>query len=728
MSDAAHPDNELMQEFVSESSELIEALDQDLVTLEQSPDDTDLLDRIFRALHTIKGSSSFLGLDNLTTFAHAAEDALNALRKGEARADADTMDALLQAADVVRRQIEAIAGGGQPEPGPTALIETLHAIAHRSEAAGSGSPSAPAASVPDEAPQAATSNEPAEAPLELPASKLDLLPFMVDDLKESLDRLTGQLDAYEVGSAGSIADAVDDLIRSADFFEARDLVEDLAALHDAIVAVSEREDRAEATLPEARRLLGVLHQRAEGIADHRLLTIDTTEIRAALERAANDQAGSDGAASAPAATGAATGEPTESASAEPAAEKTGGDDAAAKGERTIRVDVERLETLLNLVGELVLQKNRVVALGRRLDQLQVDADLTEELDQAGSDLDRVTADLQMGVMKTRMQPLSKLFNRYPRMVRDLARSTGKQIRLEITGGETEVDKSVLEGLADPLVHILRNSGDHGIESTERRAEAGKDPAGTIRIGAWHEGSHVVVEISDDGQGLDPAKIGPKAKEKGLVTDEQLKAMTDRDILNLIFKPGFSTASQVSNISGRGVGMDVVRSNIVKMNGLVDLRSEVGRGSTVSIRIPLTVAIMPAMMIKVGKAFYALPLANVVEILRPEAKQLNRVGGRPTMRVRDRVLPLVDLGELFGRSETDRHAAVAVVIALGEKRMVVLVDGLVGQQEIVIKPIDEYLGKNGLISGATVREDGGVSLILDVPAVFETLHRSPRAAA
>lgn len=729
MSDGqAHADQELMQEFVNESSELVESIDQDLVALEQAPGDRDLLDKVFRALHTIKGSSSFLGLDDLTAFAHAAEDAFNALRKGEARADAETMDVLLRAADVVRRQIEAIADGGRPPAGPDDLIGLLRDVAEGASAAAAEEPDAPASVVAE-----AGAAPAGEAPLELSESKLDLLPFMVDDLREQLASVADRLGAYEPGSAGAVAEAVEDMIRSAEFFETRDLSADLTALHDALSAVGDDEALAGGVMPEALRLVEVLKRRAEGIAEKRLIAVDATSIHDALERLCAGEAPAPAPAIADPTEAASTGAASDAASADgapadAAAAPNPSDEAnsAQRGERTIRVDVERLETLLNLVGELVLQKNRVLAIGRRMEAQRANGELTEELDQAGSDLDRVTSDLQMGVMKTRMQPLSKLFNRYPRMVRDLARATNKQLKLEISGGETEVDKSVLEGLGDPLVHILRNSGDHGVEPTDEREAAGKDRCGTITVGAWHEGSHVVVEIGDDGRGLDPEKIAAKAREKGLVTDEQLQGMTDQDILRLIFKPGFSTADAVSNISGRGVGMDVVRNNIARMNGLVDLRSEVGKGSTVSIRIPLTVAIMPAMVVEVGGAPYALPLANVVEIMRPEPTQLRHVAQQPTMCVRDRVLPLVDLGLLFGASG-DRSKAVAVVIALGEKRMVLLVDGLVGQQEVVIKPIDEYLGKDGLVSGATVRDDGGVSLILDIPALFQTT-TATRAAA
>jgi two-component system chemotaxis sensor kinase CheA len=390
------------------------------------------------------------------------------------------------------------------------------------------------------------------------------------------------------------------------------------------------------------------------------------------------------------------------------------------GDQTIRVEVGRLESLLNLVGELVLQKNRVSALSRQLAvHDSTPQDMRESFTQAYGSLDRVTSDLQAAVMKTRMQPLDKIFGKYPRIIRDLARKLGKQINLVIEGGETEVDKSVIEELGDPLVHLIRNSCDHGVELPDVRTKAGKPELGTVRLRACHRGSHVQILISDDGKGLGKEKIVEKAIEKGLYTAEQLAQMTEKDIYRIIFAAGFSTADKISDVSGRGVGMDVVRTNIEKLKGTIELYSEPGKGTTVEILIPLTVAIMSAMMVGVGDEIYAVPLSNIVEIVRPEAEQLASITQRPVLRLRDRVLPLLSAAELFSvPPEKAGKAPFAVVLELSDKTVGLLVDRLIGQQEIVIKPLNEMLDKGGPVSGATVRDDGGVSLIVDIARLFQ----------
>jgi two-component system chemotaxis sensor kinase CheA len=349
----------------------------------------------------------------------------------------------------------------------------------------------------------------------------------------------------------------------------------------------------------------------------------------------------------------------------------------------------------------------------------VDHELSEAFAQVASDLDRVTSELQIGVMKTRMQPLSKLFNRYPRLIRDLSRSTGKEIDLKIIGGETEVDKSVLELLGDPLVHILRNSADHGVEMPEERLAAGKPAMGTIAIEAGHEGNHVVVRIMDDGRGLNAETIAKKAVEKGLATQDEIAGMPKSNIYKFIFEAGFSTARQVTDLSGRGVGMDVVRTNIAKLNGVVDVASDEGRGTTVSIRIPLTVAIMQAMMVCVDEAIYAIPLSNILEIVKPDAGQLYTIHGHKVMRLRDSVLPLISLSDMFAsHSSTDGDPVYAVIVGLGSETAGLMVHDLIGQEEVVIKPLDTMFDQTHLVSGATVREDGGVSLILDISAMMK----------
>ncbi|MEM9296326.1 MAG: chemotaxis protein CheA, partial [Planctomycetota bacterium] len=386
-------------------------------------------------------------------------------------------------------------------------------------------------------------------------------------------------------------------------------------------------------------------------------------------------------------------------------------------EQTIRVEVSRLESLLNLIGQLVLNKNRILGLNRHLDEMELEQETREAFTAASGELDRLTGELQMGVMRTRMQPLAKLFDRYPRVIRDIARVTGKQIELVIDGKDTEVDKSVLESLADPLVHILRNSADHGVELPEDRKASGKPEKGRIHLQAEHQGSHVRVAISDDGKGLDREKIGAKAVERGLVKADQLAALSDSEVFRFIFEAGFSLAKQVSELSGRGVGMDVVRSNIQKINGTVQIHSKPGKGTTMEVLIPLTVAIMPAMVVGVGRHLYSIPLQSVVEIVRPDEQQRYSVRGEPVIRIRNDVLPLMDMRARLGEASDGEGGRFAVVVAVGGRRLGLMVDRLVGQQEIVIKPLDDGFTQGGPFAGATIREDGDVSLILDVVALF-----------
>ena len=399
------------------------------------------------------------------------------------------------------------------------------------------------------------------------------------------------------------------------------------------------------------------------------------------------------------------------------------------GEQTIRVDVDRLESLLNLVGELVLQKNRAVAMHRDLSDAGIGHELSEQYEQLTSDLDRITDELQFGVMKARLQPLSKLFARYPRLVRDLERATDKQIKLTLEGGETEVDRTVLERIGDPLVHILRNCASHGIETPDQRRDAGKDVTGQIRLVARHEGSHVLIEVSDDGRGIDPDAIGDAAVARRLTTPDELASMTERQKLQLIFAAGFSTAEQVSDVAGRGVGMDVVRSNIAELNGMIDIESRKGEGTTLYLRLPLTLAIMPAMIVQVATEQLAVPLANTHEIVRLDDSTTKTVNGQPTLHWRGDVIPLVDLGTLFQLSGDDPAARrFALVVALGEQRVALAIDRPRGQQEVVIKPLDRQTGRCPAIGSATVREDGGVSLIVDVAGLFEMLRRPQAQAA
>jgi two-component system chemotaxis sensor kinase CheA len=415
--------------------------------------------------------------------------------------------------------------------------------------------------------------------------------------------------------------------------------------------------------------------------------------------------------------------PTKQETSNNAARKAG----PAAIEQTIRVEVSRLESLMNLVGELVLQKNRIGAMADDVSRSDFDAELIEQMEVTASTLDRVTGDIQLAVMRTRMQPLDKLFGKYPRLIRDLATKTEKKINLEIIGGDTEVDKSVIEELGDPLVHLLRNSADHGIEMPADRAAQGKEETGTIKLVAGHEGSHVCVQIIDDGKGLDREVIGAKAVERGLVTAEQLGTLSDEDVFRFILEPGFSTAEAVSDLSGRGVGMDVVRTNIEsKLKGGITIESEKGKGTTINVTIPLTVAIMPAMMVAVSDEVFAIPLTNITEIVNPTPDMLSKLGDEPVIHLRGSVYPLISSQDVFDIPEYARQEEpFIVVIGFNQKIIGLRVTRVIGQQEIVIKPLDG-VKRDGPISGATVRNDGGVSLIMDIAELMR-VSRNHRAA-
>lgn len=394
-------------------------------------------------------------------------------------------------------------------------------------------------------------------------------------------------------------------------------------------------------------------------------------------------------------------------------------ESASTMEQTIRVEVKRLDHLMNLIGELVLGKNRLLKIYDDVEERYEGEKFLEELNQVVSSISLVTTDLQIAVMKTRMLPIAKVFNKFPRMVRDLSRELGKQIELEISGEETELDKSIVEEIGDPLVHIIRNSCDHGIEDAATRRANGKPETGLIQLKAYNEGNHIVIEITDDGKGLDPDQLRTKAIEKGMITEREADAMSDKEAFALIFRPSLSTAKVVTNVSGRGVGMDVVKTNIEKLNGIIDVDSEVGHGTVIKLKIPLTLAIIQALLVGAQEEYYAIPLASVLETVRIPLDEIYTIEGKNVLRLRDEVLSLVRLSDIFGVKqvyEGGEHTYV-VVIGLAESKLGVVVDTLVGQEEIVIKSLGDYLQGIEGIAGATIRGDGRVTLIVDVAALM-----------
>ena len=632
---------EIMEDFLIEAFELIEQIDHDLVELEANPEDLELLNRIFRVAHTVKGSSSFLNFDVLTELTHHMEDVLNKARKEELKMTPDVMDVVLESVDMMKGLLHSIRDHGNDTD---AGIDIKNICARLTQISEGEAPSAAEPSAP------AMPSEPTPAPEE-PAQATTEEHHDIDDA-------------------------------------------DLSKLSD---------DEVEA---EIERLLKV--RKAEDQAR-----------RASKAEGAKPAATAESAAPKPTPAPAPKAAP---ASKEKDADKkvpavSGG---AIAQEQTIRVEVKRLDHLMNLIGELVLGKNRLLKIYDDVEERYEGEKFLEELNQVVSSLSLVTTDIQLAVMKTRMLPIAKVFNKFPRMIRDLSRELGKQIDLEISGEETELDKSIVEEIGDPLVHIIRNSCDHGIEDPETRKAAGKSEKGTVQLKAYNEGNHIVVEIVDDGKGLDADMLKAKSIEKGIITEREADAMSEKEAFGLIFKPGFSTAAKVTNVSGRGVGMDVVKTNIEKLNGIIDIESEVGKGTVMKLKIPLTLAIIQSLLVGTQEEFYAIPLASVLETVRVPIDDIYTIDGKNVLRLRDEVLSLVRLSDVFGVSKVfdGGDQTYVVIIGVAEAKLGIIVDTLVGQEEIVIKSMGDYLQNIPGIAGATIRGDGRVTLIIDVGAMME----------
>lgn len=622
---------EITQDFLVEAFELIEQIDHDLVELEANPEDLELLNRIFRVAHTVKGSSSFLNFDVLTKLTHHMEDVLNKARKDELKITPDIMDVVLESVDMMKGLLHGIRDHGND----TDVGIEISDICARLIAISEG----------DEIPTASTPTEPVVTPEPEPAP---------------------------IAPEPEISD------------------EALSSLSD---------DEVEA---EIERLLKV--RKAED------------QARRASKGISSPATTSTSAAPKPVSTSKPTTKKDDDGDKKVPAQSGG----AVAQEQTIRVEVKRLDHLMNLIGELVLGKNRLLKIYDDVEERYEGEKFLEELNQVVSSLSLVTTDIQLAVMKTRMLPVAKVFNKFPRMIRDLSRELGKQIDLEISGEETELDKSIVEEIGDPLVHIIRNSCDHGIEDPETRRLAGKPEKGTVELKAYNEGNHIVIEIVDDGKGLDAAMLKMKSIEKGIITEREADAMSDKEAFSLIFRPGFSTAAKVTNVSGRGVGMDVVKTNIEKLNGIIDIESEVGKGTIMKLKIPLTLAIIQSLLVGTQEEFYAIPLASVLETVRVPIDDIYTIDGKNVLRLRDEVLSLVRLSDVFGVNKVfdGGDQTYVVIIGVAEAKLGIIVDTLVGQEEIVIKSMGDYLQNIPGIAGATIRGDGRVTLIIDVAAMME----------
>ncbi|WRA08346.1 chemotaxis histidine kinase/response regulator CheAY2 [Helicobacter pylori] len=655
---------EIMEDFLIEAFEMNEQLDQDLVELEHNPEDLDLLNRIFRVAHTIKGSSSFLNLNILTHLTHNMEDVLNRARKGEIKITPDIMDVVLRSIDLMKTLLVTIRDTGSDtnngkENEIEEAVKQLQAITSQNlEGAKERTKEAPQKEVKEEA-KGEAKEENKENKAKVPTAEN---PASDNPLADEPD-----LD-YSNMSAEEVEAEIERLLNKRQ--------------------EADKERRAQKK-QEAKP-----NQEAE----------PKQEVTPTKEPPKTETPKA----------------PKTETKAKAKADTEENKAPSIGVEQTVRVDVRRLDHLMNLIGELVLGKNRLIRIYSDVEERYDGEKFLEELNQVVSSISAVTTDLQLAVMKTRMQPVGKVFNKFPRMVRDLSRELGKSIELIIEGEETELDKSIVEEIGDPLIHIIRNSCDHGIEPLEERRRLNKPETGKVQLSAYNEGNHIVIKISDDGKGLDPVMLKEKAIEKGVISERDAEGMSDREAFNLIFKPGFSTAKVVSNVSGRGVGMDVVKTNIEKLNGIIEIDSEVGVGTTQKLKIPLTLAIIQALLVGVQEEYYAIPLSSVLETVRISQDEIYTVDGKSVLRLRDEVLSLVRLSDIFKvdailESNSDVYV---VIIGLADQKIGVIVDYLIGQEEVVIKSLGYYLKNTRGIAGATVRGDGKITLIVDVGAMMD----------
>ena len=702
-------DDEILQDFLVEAGELLDGLNEQLVELEQNPDDRELLNAVFRGFHTIKGGAGFLNLHNLVTVCHRAEDVFNLLRQGQRQVDGVLMDAVLQVLDVVTRMFDEVRAGQEPGPSDPALLIVLEGLAMPDSADGGNAAQAASAEVPE---KPATPTAAGVAPKPVPAQPPDDggPGSGAGDDEITDDEFEALLDAIQAERVESSAQpkAAEPIASS------ESPPPDAAAATPAAAADEISEDEFEQLVDEFHGTGRAPQSQAAQPSSLHSSEPPTGEQQDGPAAVQHEELKAPPGAPAP--TPAGTERPAAPAPAlargSPAAKAAAPARPAAPAETSVRVDTKRLDDIMNLVGELVLVRNRLATLRSSMDD--------EEASKAVGNLDAVTSDLQAAVMKTRMQPIKKVFGRFPRVVRDLARSIGKEVDLELRGEETDLDKNLVEALADPLVHLVRNAVDHGIEAPDERERMGKTRAGRVVLAAEQEGDHILLTISDDGKGMDPDVLRRKAVEKGLMDQEAAARMTDQSVLNLIFMAGFSTKTEISDVSGRGVGMDVVKTKISQLNGTVDIDSVQGQGSTLRIKVPLTLAIMPTLMVVLGGQRFALPLANVSEIFDLDLSETHHVDEQEVVMVRNQTLPLHYLSKWLMGSESkaaERGTQHVVVVLMGGRRVGFVVDRLIGQEEVVIKPLGAYLHGLPGFAGATITGDGGIALILDVPSLL-----------
>ncbi len=700
-------DDEILQDFLIEAGELFDQLGEQIVELEQRPEDTELLNAIFRAFHTIKGGAGFLKADAMVNICHHAEDVFNVLRQGERIADAGLIDVILQVIDVVGGMFDQLRDGENLTPATPELLQQIEILASGEQVAAlpevevaAGEKSTLAGS---EKTQVEAGTGQSDTGQSVSSTMDDAFTAMLRET-QAPDAHVSDIPASDPQQTESIKKAKDDLITDDEFENLLDQLHGVGKHGSISVPPVAAEKKIQQEMP------AVATQHVTSATD--IITDD--EFEAVLDQMYGKNSG-------PSSVHGNENKLEQTASAPQAEEKTiEKKDTAIKrkashppAESSVRVDTSRLDDIMNLVGELVLVRNRLSTLKQVIKQGQV-------ID-AIANLELVTADLQASVMKTRMQPIKKVFNRFPRVIRDLARKLNKDVNLELVGEDTDLDKNLVEALADPLIHLVRNAVDHGIESPEERFTNGKPRQGCVILCAAQEGDQILLTVSDDGKGMDHEVLRQKAVEKELMTAEAAARLTEMEAYNLIFAPGFSTKTEISDVSGRGVGMDVVKTRITELNGSLEINSKKGRGSVITIRLPLTLAILPTLMVNLDDYQFALPLTNVIEAFNMNPQQINIVDGQEVMQVRQRPLPLYYLyswliqDKVFNGPQTTQKV---IVVQMGSQRFCLVVDNLVGQEEVVIKPLGAMIARTPGFAGATITGDGSIALVLDMPSLIK----------
>jgi two-component system chemotaxis sensor kinase CheA len=736
---------EIINDFVQEALELLDTLSENFIELEKNPEDKELLNTIFRAAHTIKGSAGFLGFQNLVELAHSAENILNRLRQGEIKLTSDMMDYLLKTMDILTLMIRNINDTGEEGDFDNAeIINKLNMLALNEGGAGNAAAAAEQNTAADAHVQEQQNKEkakkkenPDDKDNKIEETKLEetLNPTNKANNEKHPKRKVRNLGDILLEDNLMSSDELSQILKEKEKEEKKEEsieIEFISNETNTERTTGVKEDSNE----EEEKTLEIETYSDADIKEENIInktnnhedlnkTVKLTDTEKQIPHAPPSSIPAETkkpASAAPVLSNIVPPQPQ----MHPAA--------SVSAETTIRVDVERLDNVMNLVGELVLSRNRIFNIASKLELKYPEDEFTESLIQVVSNLNLITTDLQLAVMKTRMQPVKKVFSKFPRMVRDLSKELGKEIELNIAGEETELDKSVIEEIGDPLVHLIRNSIDHGIEMPEVRIKAGKPKAGSIKLSAEHEGNYIIIEVSDDGKGMDPNILRKKAIEKGLIDEKTAFSISDKDALSLIFAPGFSTKDKVTEISGRGVGMDVVKTNIQKLNGIIDIESEKGKGSDIILKLPLTVAIIQTLIIGIEDEVFAIPLNSVVETLRISESSIQTIDNHEVINLRKSVLSLLRLSEEFsiksaagsvseGKPKVLSNKEVyVVVVALAEKRIGIVVDTLYGQEEVVIKSLGDYqFGYKG-ISGATITGDGKVVLIMDIASMIDILQK------